>query len=842
LLRDTQVDLTGVEQVWYERTVVKVRTRGGAEQAAHFIVEFDPAYERVDVHFIRVKRDGFWLEHAKAGAFQVFRRESNLERLVLDGRLTASVLIPDVRIDDVVETGFSRYINNQVMDGKYSSWAHFDAIAPWIEVSYRQRRALSRKLSVKSFNDPATPDVLEDGDVEHSCWRAVRQQPLELEEFTPPWTIPGPALQFSEFESWGEVARLFTGLYEGADIPASLIVELDRIASEHSSPQQRAAEWLRFVQRHLRYFALSLGEGGWLPRQLEAIWTSRFGDCKDAARLYVAGARHLGLEACAALISTRFGQVLDGFLPSATIFDHCIVRLRIDDTSYWLDPTAQTQSGELEQIYQPHFGWALPLEAHAWQLESLGDGEALHALESEDVVEFASCKTTPVKLIRQAEYRFWAADWLRNRFADEGTAAYTKEMLQGLQATWPGVRELSPIVSHDDPARNCLTTILSYEIPEAWERSSHGLLSFNIVASDLASQLGSVKGVERTSDIYLGQPRRLTHRVRFLMPRKWKGEDWYRGDETPGLSYFNRTAFDGRTISNHKELLIEKRSISASQAGDYNRTVAALHQNLLTIHAGERFGKIRPPVDWLPIVQMIVSLLMIPVAVMLVNWLGTVFESPSANRYYQRGYEYHSDGQYQRAINELSEAIRLKPNFANALHSRGLAYKNLGDYDRAIFDYDRAIKLQPNVSVYYYNRGNAYYFKNEFDRAIADFSESIRLSPNASALINRGRCHYAVTRFREAIADYDEALKLDPRSELAYFNRATARQRLQEYGPAIADYDAALAISKSAIALFGRGVAKRHNGDIVGGDADIAAANTLDSDIVQLMATLKIIP
>src|SRR5437016_291614 len=27
LLRDTQVDLTGVEQVWYQRTVVKVLTR-----------------------------------------------------------------------------------------------------------------------------------------------------------------------------------------------------------------------------------------------------------------------------------------------------------------------------------------------------------------------------------------------------------------------------------------------------------------------------------------------------------------------------------------------------------------------------------------------------------------------------------------------------------------------------------------------------------------------------------------------------------------------------------------------------------------------------------------------
>jgi tetratricopeptide (TPR) repeat protein len=100
-----------------------------------------------------------------------------------------------------------------------------------------------------------------------------------------------------------------------------------------------------------------------------------------------------------------------------------------------------------------------------------------------------------------------------------------------------------------------------------------------------------------------------------------------------------------------------------------------------------------------------------------------------------------------------------------------------------------------------------------------------------------------VARFREAIADYDEALRLRPAYDLGYFNRATAFVRLREYDAAIADYDAALRIApKSAISLFGRGVAKRARGDIVAGDADIAAAEAINGNIASEMAELAIRP
>ena len=51
-------------------------------------------------------------------------------------------------------------------------------------------------------------------------------------------------------------------------------------------------------------------------------------------------------------------------------------------------------------------------------------------------------------------------------------------------------------------------------------------------------------------------------------------------------------------------------------------------------------------------------------------------------------------GEYQRAIEDLDEAIRLDPQAAIAYNNRSAAYRPLGEYQRAITDYDVAISSE----------------------------------------------------------------------------------------------------------------------------------------------------
>src|SRR5262245_58247121 len=127
---------------------------------------------------------------------------------------------------------------------------------------------------------------------------------------------------------------------------------------------------------------------------------------------------------------------------------------------------------------------------------------------------------------------------------------------------------------------------------------------------------------------------------------------------------------------------------------------------------------------------------------------------------------------YERAIADYSEAIRLVPANAPAFLGRGNAYASKGDRDRAIADYSEAIRLDSKYAFAFNNRGVAYKNKGDYDRAISDYSEAIRLDPKlAFAFSNRGYAYLNKGDRDRAITDLDEAIRLDPKHTEAFNNR-----------------------------------------------------------------------
>jgi len=183
-------------------------------------------------------------------------------------------------------------------------------------------------------------------------------------------------------------------------------------------------------------------------------------------------------------------------------------------------------------------------------------------------------------------------------------------------------------------------------------------------------------------------------------------------------------------------------------------------------------------------------------------------------------------------INDAPEsAIR-----ARAYFNRGTAWSFKGDNDRGIADYTEAILLDPKNAKAFNNRGNAWMFKGDNDRAIADFTEAIRLDPkNAEAFNNRCWARGVLAeQLEQALEDCETSLTLRPSDPRILDSRALVHLKRHDFKKAIADYDAILKIApKNAESFYGRGIAKQKMGDTVGGNADIAAATSMDGKIAE---------
>ncbi len=132
-----------------------------------------------------------------------------------------------------------------------------------------------------------------------------------------------------------------------------------------------------------------------------------------------------------------------------------------------------------------------------------------------------------------------------------------------------------------------------------------------------------------------------------------------------------------------------------------------------------------------------------------------------------RGLAYKSKSQWDKAIADFSEAIRLEPDFVTAYNSRGNAYYGKGQFDRAIKDYDKAIRLNPDLAEAFGNRGNVYRKKGKIDRALEDYDKAIHLRPDDGKIFaDRGLAYEKNGAPTQALRNFNRAHDLGYRHPL----------------------------------------------------------------------------
>ena len=164
--------------------------------------------------------------------------------------------------------------------------------------------------------------------------------------------------------------------------------------------------------------------------------------------------------------------------------------------------------------------------------------------------------------------------------------------------------------------------------------------------------------------------------------------------------------------------------------------------------------------------------------------------------YLLRGHLHASNKDFAKAISDYNRAIRLTPENAEAYVSRGLIHSRHQDYDSAVADFDKAIELGSEDWEVYIGRSAILVLTDEFERSIEDLDKAIELNPNlAYAYRLRGIAYSTHSEdYDRAIADFDKAIALSPDDATAYQARGMTWFLAEEYDKAIADFDSAIAL------------------------------------------------
>jgi TonB family protein len=100
-----------------------------------------------------------------------------------------------------------------------------------------------------------------------------------------------------------------------------------------------------------------------------------------------------------------------------------------------------------------------------------------------------------------------------------------------------------------------------------------------------------------------------------------------------------------------------------------------------------------------------------------------------ASDYLHQGMEAQRDQQWDKAIDDFTQAIRVRPDYLPPYMQRGEVFRALGRFDEAISDFSEVIRRYSNFGAAYYHRGSVYLLTHKPELALADAEEEIRQRP-----------------------------------------------------------------------------------------------------------------
>jgi len=565
LLFDKQVSV-GRQSVYIKRAY-RIISESGVQNASEINVDYDPSYSSLIFHAIRVVRKGEVINKLQAERIKTIQQETELNRYLYNGALSAVLFLEDVRKGDIIEYSYSIVGFNPVFQGRYADMLTVGFIIPMYQLTYRISVPKGRQLNIKNSFTEVQYTRLETAQENIFEWKQDKLPAVRVEDYLPGWYNPYAMVMVSEFATWKEVndwaKKLFP--FDGRQTPV-LRKKLEEIRQADTSMEKRILAALRFVQDDVRYLGIEMGERSHKPHLPDKVLTQRFGDCKDKSYLLCTLLRSLGVEAFPVLINASYRRSIKDWLPSPKAFDHATVCMRYNGQTYWFDPTIAYQRGRLKDISYPDYRYGLIIGDSSNSLTEIPpqNNKGLVDVKEEFTIPDMSGNA---RLVVRTIYSGSFADEIREDFNSNSQF----EMRKTFQSFYSGFFEQATIDSltyTDNEQTGKFTTWEYYSIKKFWEEDNGRKKAFfsPFVISGILKQ---PKKKERAMPFQVTYPARYQEEVIVNLPEEWNYSDMLEDMKCAAFTMRAQAVYGGKKLKLKYEYESLKDHVLPSEANDF---------------------------------------------------------------------------------------------------------------------------------------------------------------------------------------------------------------------------------------------------------------------------------
>jgi tetratricopeptide (TPR) repeat protein len=749
------------------RVRIRVQSDAGVQQLGELVFGFNSANEQMDVRSVRViKADSAVVATAPEAVKEMTATVARDAPVYTDYK-EKHITVPALHTGDTLEYEILTRLVTPLAPNEF--WYEHNFLEGAIVIDERLEVSVpaSRPVNLQS---PGFPYQKEDADGRtiYRWKRATLAHPSEEEQAkskSKKSEPKPPAVQFTTFASWEDVARWYAKLEQGRTQPTPEIrVKAQDLIKGRATELEKMQALYEYVSKNIRYVSLSFGLGRYQPHSAAEVFANQYGDCKDKHTLLAAMLDAANIPSDAVLIPLT--RKLDTTLPSPSQFDHVITAVPSDHGLIWMDSTAEVAPFRLLVVALRNKSALLVPPDGAGKLVETPADPPFH---SSQLVEIAGQVSDLGKLTAKIHYVLRGDNEFAIRVAFRRMAQTRWKELGQTIATLDGLHGDVTAVKPSDPSDTQKPFELDLDFSQTnfldWS-SKKARVTLPLVV------IGVPDAPDDNSDpIQIGSPLDVTVKLKLSFPANFTAH------APVGIAvardyadYKSNYQFESHTVVVERVMNFKMRELPASRTSDYLAFARAVESDESQVLSVETATTGAPAIP----------------------------STAKADELVEAGLAALNSGNPRGAIPLFQRVVELEPEHKQAWNDLGLAYLRLGKFDDAVSAFRKQVAVNPYDEHAYNYLGITFQLQQKFSDAADAFRKQIEVNPlDPVAHAALGGLYLVQHKYADAVPELDKATILTPDNAGLQVSLGNAYMNTGEKEKALAAFEKGAELSQT---------------------------------------------